>query len=240
MSVVAGIDLAAGRGISELAVLEVSADAMPVFDDSRHAAVETDDDIVTVLAGEHPVVVAIDAPLSLPAPVAAAVRGEHVAAGSASPYTRAAERDPVWRALGVRPLPVSFLGGLTFRGLTLASAIREVLPAVLVIETFPTGVARCLGIEAFQRDGRRVAKTAPGPRQTLQSGLRAWVNGLPEPRESLLGADLLDAVAAALAAVAYHRDAYRTAGNADEGQLVLPDPARFRVLNSVAAVHVPE
>src|SRR5262245_36863746 len=157
MPAVVGIDLAAGRGVTAVAVLddvEVAGDARPRFDLARHQAVQTDEEVVQATVSAQPVVVAIDAPLSLPTAVVAALQASlHSAqarcvrpADEQSPYTRAAERDPLWGRIGLRPLPVSFLGGLTFRALTLLPQLRARLPHAAIIEVFPSATLRVLGI----------------------------------------------------------------------------------------------
>ena len=234
MLTVAGIDLAAGRGTTEVAVLRLAAGAeRPCFEATAHRSVTSDGEILAALLAACPTVVAIDAPLSLPAVVAAAVRGEPVAVASgdavegmaASPYTRAAERDPLWGRLGVRPLPVSFLGGLTFRALALLPQLRAHLPAARLIEVFPSATLRAFGIRPAERGGaagRRTPKTAPAARSETQRGLAALLDGLPPAQPEPLGADLLDALAAALTALAYARDAYIAAGDPQEGQIIVP------------------
>ncbi|HEX6800300.1 MAG TPA: DUF429 domain-containing protein [Ktedonobacterales bacterium] len=225
MTHVAGLDLAAGRGHTALAMLEIggNADAPPCLD-AVLPSLATDAEIVAALALQQPEVLAIDAPLSLPARVAAALglTADDTLNPEASPYTRAAERDPVWRALGVRPLPVSFLGGLTFRALALLPLLRAALPETAIVETFPSGTLAALGIRASAAGGRRPAKTTPQARAIVQAGLRTHISGLPDPAAELLDADTLDALACALTAVAFLRGAYRTAGDAHEGQIILP------------------
>lgn len=229
-SVVAGIDLAAGRGKTELAVLRVgSGTGPPLFHAGDHVAVSTDEEIVDRIARSAPTVVAIDAPLSLPLAVAAALHGTTAdrsgARSASSPYTRAAERSPLWREVGCRPLPVSFLGGLTFRAISLLPALRAAAPAARIIEVFPTASLRRFGIAAGEGNPparKRPAKTTPTSRQFVQDGLSRWIEGLPSPHSALLGSDLLDALAAALTAVLYEQGAYEAVGDADEGQIILP------------------
>ena len=229
--VVVGIDLAAGRGTTEVAALRLNAgDLLPVFDPTAHRAVQTDEEIVGLVATVRPAVIALDAPLSLPAAVAAALRGEVAPLqGSTdnSPYTRAAERDPLWVRLGVRPLPVSFLGGLTFRALTLLPKLRARQPTAAIIEVFPTASLCILGIRpaALAGGARRPAKSSDAARTAVQQGLRALVAGIPAPDAHLLGADLLDALAAALTALAHERGASVAVGDPVEGQIVLPRSA---------------
>lgn len=229
MTRVAGIDLAAGRGISEVALLEVAdASGALAFDLARHQRVTTDDEIVAVLAAAHPQVIAVDAPLSLPRAVQAALAGETEA--DESPYTRAAERDRLWSALGVRPLPVSFLGGLTFRAVVLASRLRVAVPDAELLETFPTGVFRALQLVPRSREGRS-RKTTPEARRALQVAVARGVSGVPSPATVLLEADLLDALGAALAAVYHLLGQTVTLGNVSEGTIVLP------ALDAVFPVH---
>lgn len=227
MTHVAGLDLAAGRGRTALAVLETErATSEPPHLAAIAPSLGTDAEIVAALASQQPVVLALDAPLSLPGRVAAALGLPAVVEGAsiagASPYTRAAERDPIWRTIGVRPLPVSFLGGLTFRALALLPLLRAALPETAIVETFPSGTLAALGIRAPASAGRRPAKTTPQARAVVQEGLRAHIRGLPDPGSDLLDADTLDALACALTAAAFLCGAYRTAGHAREGQIILP------------------
>src|SRR5262249_31956129 len=124
MPTVAGIDLAAGRGVTAVAVLAVNdvpsdGSVRPRFDHPYHQAVQSDTEILEAVARALPLVVGIDAPLTLPTVVADALRASFHAPQAkhawpievGSPYTRAAERDPLWGQIGLRPLPVSFLSG---------------------------------------------------------------------------------------------------------------------------------
>jgi predicted nuclease with RNAse H fold len=71
---------------------------------------------------------------------------------------------------------------------------------------------------------RRETKTSVAARAETQQGLARYIDGLTLPASDLLSADLLDALAAALTAVAYHKGQCRAIGEADEGQIVLPSP----------------
>ena len=294
MPVVVGIDLAAGRGVTEVAALAfddtndgigraegVDGGRAPRFLREAYRATQNDDEIVAAVCACAPSVIAIDAPLSLPAAVLAALTGAAALAGVAdttnglrdatspqhpSPYTRAAERDPIWRQLGVRPFPVSFLGGLTFRALTLLPRLRAAAPDAAIIEVFPTATLATLGIRYVAPTatptsvgvadanakagpsaiplaprsplsrrsgggagggagggGRAPAKTTPARRAATQAGLARWIDCLPDPNAELLGADLLDALAAALTAVAYARGRSLAVGDPTEGQIILPN-----------------
>ena len=221
VSTVVGIDLAAGRGMTALAALAVQPAGRQRLEALSYPI--TDDEITAEALQLRPAVIAIDAPLALPGPVAAALAGE-TWTGDSSPYTRAAERDPIWRALGVRPLPVSFLGGLTFRAIPLAARLRVALQTTALIEVFPTASLRALGVRPAT--GERLAKASLVARRETQIGLSAWVSGLPEPGETPLSADALDALAAALTAAAHLRGLTLAAGDPAEGCIITIDAAR--------------
>ena len=224
MRCVAGLDLAAGRGVSALAVLRAEDGNAFRYVFSEATQLSTDEEIVQALGRVQPRVLAIDAPLSLPRAVAAAL-GAHIRDTLAfgSPYTRAAERRPIWSSIGVRPFPVSFLGGLTFRALVLAAHLRAAHPDITIIETFPTATFRLLGLTGDMREVRRPRKTTPAARVALQRRLTDCIPGVPSPDVQLLDADSLDAIGAAMAALAFDHGAYLAVGDATEGQIILPN-----------------
>lgn len=228
-SSVVGIDLAAGRGVTALAALTVEVGAPARLDALTYP--KTDDEITAAALLLRPAVIAIDAPLTLPGPVAAALAGTSWA-GDPSPYTRAAERDPNWRALGVRPFPVSFLAGLTFRAIPLVARLRAALPDSQIIEVFPTSSLRALGIRPTAEG--RLAKASLAARRETQAGLAAWVDGLPALKgdDAPLDADALDAVAAALTAAAHTRGLTLAAGDIAEGCIIIIDPAARAALRA--------
>jgi predicted nuclease with RNAse H fold len=233
MTRVAGLDLAAGRGRSALAALDLDTVSGRLQYVAHQHPEGSDAEIVEALCALGPEVLAIDAPLSLPAMVAAAlsIPGAprlSMLPDDASPYLRAAERDPLWRRLGVRPLPVSFLGGLTFRALVLLPRLRATLPETAIIEAFPSGALAALGItrsDDGEHSGPRRAKTTAEARAAVQRGLARYISslsGLPERTAMPLDADHLDALACALTAAAYLRGTYDAAGEVAEGQIVVP------------------
>lgn len=231
MRCVAGLDLAAGRGVTALATLSLGDDSAFQYLSEEQLQLTTDEDILHALGRLRPHVLAIDAPLSLPRAVAAALwahDGDTPTRGS--PYTRDAERDPIWPSIGVRPFPVSFLGGLTFRALVLAARLRAAQPEIAIIETFPTATFRILGLGADAQEGRRPGKATPAARDALQRRLADCIPGVPSPDEQLLDADSLDAIGAAIGALAFDRGKYRAVGDPTEGQIIVP-------LSSFLATH---
>lgn len=230
---VAGIDLAAGRGVTAVALLagEEGA-ARPRVLAPLPQPTAMDDAIIAALCPHMPCVIAIDAPLSLPASAHAAIAGIPLPAEEYI-YTRAAERDPLWRSIGVRPLPVSFLGGLTLRALVLAVKLRAAFPATQIIEVFPMATLRRLAQVCEISPGMtetehptspalqpKRRKTTPEARAAAHRAL-ARVVDLP-PMEMPPGADWLDAVAAAWTGWCFLHGAYDALGKADEGQIIVP------------------
>jgi predicted nuclease with RNAse H fold len=228
--IVTGIDLAAGRGVTAVALLAGEAGAArPRVLAPPEQPTMTDEAIIAALRHHMPRVIAIDAPLSLPASAHAAITGDPLPEVERI-YTRAAERDPLWHAIGVRPLPVSFLGGLTLRALVLTVKLRAAYPAAQIIEVFPTATLRRLAQTAepsadMADDDRPVAqtkrrKTTPEARAAAQRTL-ARVVALP-PLKAPPGADWLDAVAAAWTAWVFFHGIYDALGAAAEGQIIVP------------------
>jgi len=223
---VVGVDLAAGRGTTSLATLTLASSGVAPGGLALRSLIHAPDDdaIIAEVARERPGVIALDAPLTLPTPVAAALAGKASPPG-ASPYTRAAERDPTWSRLGVRPFPVSFLGGLTFRAIPLAARLRETFPATQVIEVFPTGALVALGLRTPSARGRsRQPKTSLDERRHTQSALSRIIAGLPTSGEgdTPLDADSLDAVVAAIVAALFARGNVERIGEEREGVIVMP------------------
>lgn len=228
---VIGIDLAAGRGVTALAALSLlpstDAGALTSLRLARQSYPPDDDAILVECARLAPVVIGLDAPLSLPAPVAAALCGRTLASDSigASPYTRAAERDPIWSQLGVRPFPVSFLAGLTFRAIPLAARLRDQSPDCQIIEVFPSATLALLALRPPTPRGQpHQRKSTPSVRQTTQHALAPFIAGLEEvaPDHPPLDTDMLDALGAALTAAAAALGAALAIGDPDEGCISLP------------------
>lgn len=151
-----------------------------------------DDEIVELARTYSPACVAIDAPLSRPA-------------DTKSGY-RLCDREVI--RLGIRIFPVSFgpIGALLERGLGLAERLRVL--GLEVIETFPSGVQRMLGVWG---GGRRRAST-------LAKGLGRF--GLRLSGDSTL--DMIDAATCAYVALLYTRGRCMALGEPSEGLLYLP------------------
>jgi predicted nuclease with RNAse H fold len=237
-SVVVGVDLSAGRGTTAMATLHLSSvgsGGLAALTLLRLAHAADDDAILAEVARARPSHIGLDAPLTLPAPVAAALRGDY-APTTASPYTRAAERDPIWSQLGVRPFPVSFLGGLTFRAIPLAARLRAEHSACQLLEVFPSAAFTVLGLIApTQRGQPRLRKAAPDRRQATHTALARYISGLTPPSESTLDADSLDAIAAALTAAVATLGAAQAIGEPSEGCIILPSQSAETLFTQAGA-----
>lgn len=228
MTTVVGIDLAAGRGTTEVVALRCPGTREPpqyLQHLRQHTITDADIAAAVASASASPAVIAIDAPLSLPADVMAALRGAAATSGAGGgPYTRAAERAGVWSTLGVRPLPVSFLGGLTFRAIMLVPRLRAAWPGAAIIEVFPTATLAALGLRLPRGRESRLRKTSVAARRSALRGLAGYIDGVEDLEGELASADELDALAAALTGVRYLEGAFVAVGDASEGQIVLPYP----------------
>lgn len=236
--VVIGVDLAAGSGVTAMATLRVvqgAPQSLATISLLNQSFPSDDNAILAEIARSGPRFVGIDAPLTLPAPVAAALTGASLPVGI-SPYTRAAERDPIWSRLGVRPFPVSFLGGLTFRAIPLAARIRAQSQACQVIEVFPSAALVALGLHPLTPPrGARQQKTTPEARRQTQSQLAQFISGIAQTDDDTqpFDADSLDALAAALTAAAAALGGALVIGDQAEGAIVLPAHAAQSVFARV-------
>jgi len=148
-------------------------------------------ELLGLVEAEKPLLVAVDAPLSLPS------RG----------YMRLC--DEAMARLGLKPLP-PLLGGmrvLTERGVALRAALEEA--GYTVIEVFPGGAKKILGL----------------PRKSVE-GLRRGLEGIGVKLVAdAVDMDVLDAVVAAFTALSYARGRY-FAVETEECRVVFPLPPR--------------
>lgn len=180
-----GIDLTASqRRASSICILSPKGEAF--FHEAR-----LDDEIVELARHYSPACTAIDAPLSYP------FRGRGF---------RICDREAM--RMGVRIFPVLFgpMRLLAGRGIELASRLREL--GFEVIETFPSGAQRILGL---WRGGERRAST-------ISRGLKRL--GLKIPKYPNL--DMVDAATCAYVALLHYHKLSKALGDPSEGLLILP------------------
>lgn len=167
-----------------------------------------DDRIMAFVAETEAGVVAIDAPLSLPAGRCCA-RDDCQCAR----LGRVRVIDRACMALGLRPFPalIPSMRGLTLRGIALKARLEGT--GVTVIEVFPGAVQDMLGLPRKQ-----------GGAQRLLVGLRRLgICGLDDVRAD---GDLLDALTAAYMAQLYRQGRYWAMAAPGETPLIFPDHRR--------------
>lgn len=174
----------------------------------------TGDEEIIALAEEHrPVLVAVDAPLSLPLglccleescpcrPVSSRkgrqCEGELSALGIGCYYTtkRSIIKGMVYRAIALK-------GKLEERGF----ALIEIYPYASRVRLF----------------GKLPRKTTVAGRRALQERLRHLIPTIPSPRESLLSHDALDALLATHTGILYVKCQTKALGDPVEGLLHIP------------------
>ncbi len=208
---VAGIDLASApeygaRRYNRLGLAAVAPDLTVLrleagrFDDDRIAAFVAETDVA---------VVAVDAPLSLPAGRCCA-RDDCDCARLGR--VRAIDRACI--ALGLRPFPalIPSMRSLTLRGIALKARLEAT--GLTVIEVFPGAVQDMLGLPRKQHGLPR-----------LLAGLRRLgLRGIDDLRPD---GDLLDALTAAYMAHLYRRGRYWAVAAPGETPIVFPDVRRL-------------
>ncbi len=227
---VAGIDLS-GRTTGTTALAWLTGDVWskrpvldrPVVAERGLRGADGDRRIVDLLAEARPEVVAIDAPLRLPHAVTCrdedCVRCFPPTGAYPSYTTRMLERIARWRDSPTArpPMPTVMVAAIAFRAIFLRRLLER--ESIQVIETWPTGVYR------------RIAES-DGPLQSpvdAATRARLLLGRLDDPGEQLtqpdVSLDVLDGVAAALAAWAYgtgRADQVEDRGWLDEGMIILP------------------
>ena len=190
--VVAGIDLAGSeRRPTGIAFLE----GRRILGIS---SVFTDEDIISEIRKYSPILIGIDAPLSLP-------KGRRTIEFKDGPKFR--ECDRALYGLGIRFFPIVLgpMRMLTSRGIKLKNELVEM--GFKVVEVYPGATQDILGIPRKSRG-----------LDALRSGLKAWVIG---DLEGLSG-DELDAVTAALTVELYIEGRGEFIGDPEEGLILIP------------------
>ncbi|MEM4591593.1 MAG: DUF429 domain-containing protein [Nitrososphaerota archaeon] len=152
-----------------------------------------DDEIVGLAERYAPACIAVDAPLTLPA-------------GPQGRGYRLCDRQVKRMGIGIFPVALAPMRMLALRGVGLAARLREL--GFEVIETFPSGAQRVLGL--CGRSGRKASVVARGLRRL----------GLKIPRGTSL--DMIDAATCAYVALLYRRGLCMVFGDPSEGLLYLP------------------
>jgi predicted nuclease with RNAse H fold len=162
-----------------------------------HAIVHTDSEIISYVEAKSPILVVIDAPLSLPKQRKSLdERSEH--------HLRQCDRELLRMGIKFFPITLGPMRQLTKRGMALAKVLRE--KGYNVFEGYPGGAQDILGI----------------PRKS--KGLHFLVQGLRRHHLNVgeWSADELDAVTCAYVGLLYTKNQARLIGDPSEGEMLLP------------------
>ncbi|MDT7891733.1 MAG: DUF429 domain-containing protein [Thermoproteota archaeon] len=193
MKKVAGIDLAGSeKRYSGVCIMDESLN-------SRTLLLRKDEEIISYMMKENPVVIAIDAPLSLPLGRKSLEEPAHI-------HLR--ECDKALLRMGIKLFPASLgpMRKLTNRGIKLRRIFEE--KGFEVIEVLPGATQDLLGIPRKHQNIKALAK-----------GLKEL--GIKGIEENMSG-DELDAITCAYTAVLYLKGDCYSVGNEEEGLIIIP------------------
>ncbi len=158
-----------------------------------------DEEILTAALAYMPLVVAVDAPLSLP-------RGRKSLSTREPVHFRSCDLELRRRGIKFFPITIGPMRALTSRGMMLKRKLEDL--GIKVIEVYPGGAQDALGIPRKSR----------GLRELIE-GLKSL--GLKGLREDATG-DEADAATCALVGLLYIDNNYEALGDVDEGQIIMP------------------
>jgi len=167
----------------------------------KHGVVHTDSEILEFVHLVQPDVIVVDAPLSLP-------RGRTSADVPAPFHLRECDRELLRRRIRFFPVTLGPMRLLTKRGMTLAATLSK---DYFVFEGYPGASQDILGIPR-KRKGLAL----------LTGGIRS----LGIKVESNLSGDELDALTCAYVGILYLQGKTEFIGDPEEGEMLLPLPAR--------------
>jgi len=207
-TVILGIDLTATeRRPSACAVLDETARVLDL------RLCQTDDDLLALAEEYRPKVVAVDAPLSLPAGLHCLE--ETCPCQPTSPHKgRACERALARLGIGCYfTTKRSLIKAMVYRGMALQAELGR--RGLAVIEVYPFATK----LRLF---GRLPGKDTLAGREALWARLRPLLAGGPALPDDLPSHDLLDALLAAYTGLLYVRGRAEALGDPAEGLLWLP------------------
>jgi len=149
----------------------------------------------------RPVIIGIDAPLSIP-------NGKYGTYAS-----RKCDRDLI--TLGIPTFATSMLAQLTFRALTIQSVLTR---KYQIIEVYPHATRLRMGIHDKEKNPKNTEKN----REATQSRLSRFVKNMPRSSKVLLSADALDAILAAYTAYLHFNHLTEGIGDETEGKIYIP------------------
>ncbi|MEM3615283.1 MAG: DUF429 domain-containing protein, partial [Candidatus Methanomethylicia archaeon] len=170
----------------------------------RVLTVYGDDEIIGVVLGERPDVVAIDAPLSLP-------RGKTL---DSKYCVRVCDMELMKMGIKFFPLNFKWMRNLTMRGIKLRKILLDM--GFNVIETYPGGAQDILGLPRVKRD-----------KDGLRFGLKEMFNLEGEIDSESLTPHEIDSVTCAIVGKLYLENKYIAVGDPDEMIMILPKPRKL-------------
>jgi len=162
--------------------------------------VHTDREIIGIVKKLRPIIIAIDAPLSMP-------KGRRSLKKKSKIHFRECDRE-LWK-LRIKFFPITLgpMRMLTERGIRLKKKFESL--GFKVIEVYPGATQDLLGIPRKQRGLEK-----------LKQGLEKL--GIKFLKQKLTG-DELDAATAAYTGWLYLKGKYKALGNREEGQIIVPE-----------------
>ncbi|MEM2477477.1 MAG: DUF429 domain-containing protein [Thermoproteota archaeon] len=186
----------------DLAGVETRPSGFAALDEHMKVVATTlygDNEILNEVNRFKPVVVAIDAPLSLP-------KGRASLDTRSNIHLRECDRELLRRGIRFFPITLGPMRTLTKRGIKLKNMLESI--GYSVIEVYPGGAQDVLGIP-------RKTVSLEGLRKGLIHLKIRGLRGLRSHHE-------LDAVTAALVAKMFYEGNYEAYGDPEEGQIIMP------------------
>ncbi len=172
--------------------------------EAKTAILKSDQDILDVIKKEKPILVTIDAPLSLPP-------GRESIQQRNGQHFRACDLELRRRKIPFFPITLGPMRVLTERGMELKKKIEQM--EVQTLEIYPGGAQDILGIPRAKHD-----------LEGLKEGLkRLGIRGLDEN----YSAHELDAVTAALVGILYLEGKAEVFGDSSSGVIIMPRPQTY-------------
>lgn len=177
-----------------------------------------DEEIIVFVEHNHPAIIAIDAPLSLPQGLCCLEESCPCQAAS-NCKGRQCERELSKLGIGCYyTTKKSIIKEMVYRGIRLKGELSS--RGFVVIEVYPYASKVCVF-------GRLPPKGTTEGRKVLQRHLQELIHALPPPEEKLYSHDLLDALVAAYTGYLYFQGKTEALGEEAEGLIHIPKRSYF-------------
>jgi len=173
------------------------------YDFIKALTVYRDEEIMDVIIGENPNVIAIDAPLSLP-------KGKNF---NSKYCIRVCDRELMKMGIRFFPLNFKWMRNLTVRGIRLREKLMNM--NFKVIETYPGGAQQILNLPRVKRN-----------KEYLRLKLKEMFNLKGDIDREDLTPHEIDAITCAIVGKLYLENNYIAIGDPDEMIMILPKPIK--------------